>query len=325
MMNLGYWGFLIFAFAGGATLLWGVYLVWEAYLEPKGKAVSKRLQTLLGQGPALEEIQLVKRRFSSRSSHLENWLLSLPGIPALDGLLVQSGVSMTLSQCLGWGLVLIAVGTFATFALGLPTLLSLLCVVAIPLTAILFFNYRRSQRLQLIEQQLPDALDLIARSMQAGHTFTSALLIAATEGKPPVSTELRTVFDEVNFGIDLKDSMQNLSTRVPTEDVRFFVVAVLIQSETGGKLVDILKNTATLIRERQKIAGVVRVLSAEGTISATILSVMPFAVAGALSVINPGFISILWTDPLGLKMAITALCMMIIGIFWMWRLVKIRV
>ena len=325
MMNLGYWGFLMFAFAAGATLVFGVYLAWEAYLEPKGKAMSKRLQALLGHEQALEEIQLVKRRFSSHGSNLENWLMRLPGIPALDGLLVQSGVSITLTQCLGWGLMFIAAAAFAPLLLGLPPLLSLLCVMAIPLIAILFFNYRRSQRLQLIEQQLPDALDLIGRSMQAGHTFTSALLIAATEGRPPVSAELRTVFDEMNFGVDLKESMQNLSTRVPTEDVRFFVVAVLIQSETGGKLVDILKNTATLIRERQKIAVVVRVLSAEGTISATMLSVMPFAVAGALSLINPGFISILWTDPLGVKIAITALCMMIIGIFWMWRLVKIRV
>ena len=147
----------------------------------------------------------------------------------------------------------IAAGAFAPLLLGLPPLLSLLCLLVIPLIAILFLNYRRSQRLQLIEQQLPGALDLIGRSMQAGHTFNSALLIAATEGRPPVSAVLRAVFDEMNFGVDLKESMQNLSTRVPTEDVHVFVVAVLIQSETGGKLVDILKNTATLIRERQKL------------------------------------------------------------------------
>jgi tight adherence protein B len=112
---------------------------------------------------------------------------------------------------------------------------------------------------------------------------------------------------------------------VASEDVRYFVVAVVIQSETGGNLAEILKNTAHLIRERQKITGIVRVLSAEGRISAIILALLPFALAAGMSLLNPGFISRLWTDPMGLQLVYISLTLMAFGILWMWRLIQIRV
>jgi tight adherence protein B len=176
-----------------------------------------------------------------------------------------------------------------------------------------------------ISQALPDALDLMARSMQAGHAFTSALQVAAKDCPPPLSYELRAVFEEINFGISTAQALQALAVRVASEDVRYFVVAVVIQSETGGNLAEILKNTAHLIRERQKIAGIVRVLSAEGRISAVILSLLPFALAAGMSLLNPGFISRLWTDPMGLQLVYISLTLMAFGILWMWRLIKIRV
>ena len=119
--------------------------------------------------------------------------------------------------------------------------------------------------------------------------------------------------------------MRSLLERIPLTDLRYFVIAVLIQRETGGNLADILKNTANLIRERQKIAGVVRVLSAEGRISAVVLSVLPFALAALMSLLNPGFISKLWTDPMGLQLVYLSLTLMAIGILWMWKLIQIRV
>jgi tight adherence protein B len=194
-----------------------------------------------------------------------------------------------------------------------------------PLVLTAFLQHRRSQRMALIGQALPDALDLVARSMQAGHAFTSALQIAAKDCAQPLSNELRTVFEEINFGVSTAQALQALSIRVASEDVRYFVVAVVIQSETGGNLAEILKNTANLIRERQKIAGVVRVLSAEGRISAMILSVLPFALAAVMSLVNPGFISKLWTDPMGLQLVYFSLSLMAIGILWMWGMVQIRV
>lgn len=140
-----------------------------------------------------------------------------------------------------------------------------------------------------------------------------------------MSHELRAVFEEINFGVSTAQALQALSTRVVSEDVRYFVVAVVIQNETGGNLAEILKNTAALIRERQKIAGVVRVLSAEGRISALVLSILPFALAAFMSLLNPGFISKLWTDPMGLQLVYVSLALMALGILWMWKLIQIRV
>lgn len=184
---------------------------------------------------------------------------------------------------------------------------------------------RRGLQVARIEAQLPDTLDLLARAMLAGHAFTSALRLAAKDAPPPLSQELQRVFDEVNYGLDLKEAMSAMAERVASNDVRFFVIAVLVQHETGGNLAAILQNTAMLIRERQKIRGVIRVLSGEGRVSAWILSVLPFVLAGVLNLLNPGFMSTLWTHALGLQMLQVCLLLMLLGVVWMWRLIDIRV
>ncbi len=188
-----------------------------------------------------------------------------------------------------------------------------------------FLQHRRALRMTLISQALPDALDLMARSMQAGHAFTSALQVAAKDCPPPLSHELRAVFEEINFGISTAQALQALATRVASDDVRYFVVAVIIQSETGGNLAEILKNTAHLIANAKKSQASCGCSRAEGRISALILSLLPFALAAVMSLLNPGFISRLWTDPMGLQLVYVALTLMAIGILWMWRLIQIRV
>jgi tight adherence protein B len=120
--------------------------------------------------------------------------------------------------------------------------------------------------------------------MQAGHAFSSALLIVGVEGTQPIRGEFQTTFDEINFGIPTETALHHLTLRVASNDLRFFVVAVLIQLETGGNLTEILKSLATLIRDRQRIAGTVRVLTAEGRLSAWILGLLPFVIAAVLSV-----------------------------------------
>ena len=224
------------------------------------------------------------------------------------------------------GVMALVVGSLLVgLMLNWPAWLVWFCSPAVLALLWTFLNHHRTQRMDHIGNALPNALDLIARSMQAGHAFISALQIAAKDSPAPLSTELRAVFDEINFGVGTAQALQALSVRVASDDVRYFVVAVVIQSETGGNLADILKNTANLIRERQKIAGVVRVLSAEGRISAVVLSLLPFALAAFMSLLNPGFISKLWTDPMGLQLVYVSLTLMALGILWMWKLIKIRV
>jgi tight adherence protein B len=140
-----------------------------------------------------------------------------------------------------------------------------------------------------------------------------------------MASEFQITFEEINYGVSVHDAMMNLATRVPSMDLRYFIISVLLQRETGGNLSELLDNLSHLIRERFKLIGRIRVLSAEGKLSAYILLGLPFATAAMVYLVNPEFMSLLWTDPAGLKMSAGAILMMMFGSFVMWRIVKIRV
>lgn len=324
-MDLRYWTFVGLATLSMGLLVWGLHGVWRQYLDPRQQALSKRLKKTVPTVADAPRLQLRSIRLFSTLPEVESWLRKTPGTEALDHFLLQTGLALSVAQTLmlslGLVLLMVAAGTSLNWPAALTGALALLSCLMLAA----WLQHRRSQRMALIGLALPDALDLIARTMQAGHAFTSALQLAAKDSPPPLSHELRAVFEEINFGVGTAQALQALSTRVASEDVRYFVVAVVIQSETGGNLADLLKNTASLIRERQKIAGVVRVLSAEGRISALVLSVLPFALAAFMTLINPGFISKLWTDPMGLQLVYVSLVLMVAGMLWMWKLIQIRV
>lgn len=327
-MNTPFWNIAMLAALSICALVWGLYGLWRQYLDPRQKALAQRLQgaTRKGTDDVTEPtLKLRPKRLLSQWAWADRGLQTLPGVAAFDHFLLQTGLAISLAQAVALAAGLVLLGLALGASLGWPMLLSLVVAMLGPLLLIALLQHRRTLRMALISQALPDALDLMARSMQAGHAFTSALQVAAKDAPPPLSHELRTVFEEINFGISTTQALKALATRVDSDDVRYFVVAVIIQSETGGNLAEILKNTAHLIRERQKIAGIVRVLSAEGRISAVILSLLPFALAALMSLLNPGFISRLWTDPMGLQLVYVSLTLMAIGILWMWRLIQIRV
>jgi tight adherence protein B len=172
---------------------------------------------------------------------------------------------------------------------------------------------------------LPDALDLMGRAMKAGHAFPSALQMVGEQMAEPIALEFGIVFDEINYGISTQGALNNLTARVPSTDLSYFVIAVLIQRETGGNLAELLGNISELIRARLRLLGTIRVLSAEGKLSAWILTLLPFALGLMLQIVNPEFIGKLWTDPVGIKMVGGALFMMVVGIYAMSRIIKIRV
>ena len=179
--------------------------------------------------------------------------------------------------------------------------------------------------MQKFERQLPDAMDLIARSLKAGHAFTGGLKMVADEFDDPMGTEFDKTLNEINFGVGVIEGLKTLANRVDCRDLKFFVISVILQRETGGNLAEILENIARLIRERFKLHGHIRVLSAEGKLSAIILIALPIFVVFALSIINPEYINTLIIDPLGRIMSAFAIFMMIVGVFVMRRLIKIRV
>jgi tight adherence protein B len=324
-MDYLYYLFIALGFLAVVLLLEGGYLVWRANQGSEAKRIKKRLQAISAGWNGASNTSLLKQRLLSDSPPLQRLLLRFPRMHALDRLLVQSGLSLMVSQFLSYTLIA-SLGAMACAALlGWTFPIMLVCGAGGSLLPYLFVLRAKNKRLRLIEQQLPDTIDLMARALKAGHAFPSALQMAATEGVEPAAGEFRLVFDEINFGVSMQHALMNLAVRVPINDLRYFVIAVLIQRESGGNLAELLEKISELIRARLTLLGKIRVLSAEGRLSAWILSCLPFVVALVLNLINPGFMSVLWTDPDGTTIVGTALGMMVIGIFAMSRIIKIRV
>ncbi len=317
--------FMLSAFLAVVLLVEGLYHMWNASQGPEAKRIAKRLQNMSASSYAGRTPVIIKKRLLSQTPAIERLLLAIPRVHHLDRLLEQAGSSLSLAQfialSLSIGFVLLVLG----LVFDLPGTLVLIIALAGTFTPYVYTLNNKLKRMDAIERQLPDTLDLISRALRAGHSFPSALEMVAKEGLHPIAQEFRIVSDEINFGIPLEDALNNLAVRVPVTDLRYFVVAVLIQRDTGGNLAELLDNLAKLMRERFKLLGQVKVLTAEGRLSAWILTILPFALAVFINLINPRLMGVLWTDPLGQKLVVAALLGMLLGIFWMWRIIKIRV
>jgi len=190
---------------------------------------------------------------------------------------------------------------------------------------VFFVVMKRKRRLRRFEEHFPEALDLLNRAIRAGHAFTTGLGMIATEAPEPIAGEFRATFEEQNFGLPLRDVLQNLSDRVPLIDVRFFVTALLIQKETGGNLSEILDGLAHVIRDRFRIYREVRVKSAHGRLTAGVLIALPPLLVLALMVINPHYVRVLFDDPIGPKILWGAAIWQSIGSFLLWKIIHIEV
>ena len=307
-------------------LVGGAYLAWQSARGPGAGRVARRLRAMnTATDDSIKTISITKERPLSLNPSLQALLEGVPGIQSLDRLLLQSGKSWNVGKFLGFSFL----GLLASFLL--------LSIFSVPLymrlglmflcTAMPYFLVSRTKaaRLEKIEQQLPDALDLMGRSMRAGHAFPTALKLVGEEMSDPLADEFRTVFDEVNFGVSMSDALMNLAARVPSTDLRYFVIAVLIQRETGGNLTELLGSISAIIRDRLKLLGQVRVLSAEGRMSAWVLGLLPFGSAALMNIVNPEFMSVLYTDPAGQKMVGIALSLLVVGIFFIRKVIRIRV
>src|SRR4029077_20787445 len=186
-------------------------------------------------------------------------------------------------------------------------------------------RYLREKRMRQFEERFPEALDLLGRAVRAGHAFTTGLEMIAKESAEPVASEFRTTFEEQNFGLPLRDALLNLTERVPSVDVRFFVTALMIQKETGGNLAEILDGLARVIRDRFRIYREVRVRTAQGRLTAGILIALPILMMGLLSILNPHYIGVLFTDPLALIVLVVAAVMQLIGSAILWKIIHFEV
>jgi len=188
-----------------------------------------------------------------------------------------------------------------------------------------WLRHKRSSRLRRFEEQFPEALDLLSRAVRAGHAFQTAMGMVGDDLSAPVGPEFKKTFEQQNFGLPLRDALNQLTDRMPLLDVRFFVTAVLIQRETGGNLSEILDNLAHVVRERFKIQRQVRVHTAHGRFTAYVLLALPAALAIALSFINPEHMQTLFREHMGQMMLLAAMVMQTVGYLWIRQVVKIEV
>jgi len=259
-------------------------------------------------------------------------------LPALDRLLARSGMGSRLARLIDQSGVrtapsaVVVMSLVAGVAAGLLASLFVHVPFAAPLAGLVaatapcvWLMRRRSARQKRFEEQFPEALDLLARAIRAGHAFQTALGMVADELADPVGPEFKKTFDQQNYGLPLRDALNEMAARVAILDVRFFVTAVLIQRDTGGNLSEILDNLAHVVRERFKIKRQVRVHTAHGRFTGYVLLALPAALAIALSFINPEHMNLLFREKMGQTMLMGALVMQTIGFVWIRQVIKIEV
>jgi tight adherence protein B len=325
-MDRSFIGFAVLLFIATVLLIEGLYLYWHGKHGAAVKRVNARMRALTGAATnASEPLSILKMGAQGDAPTMLRLLMGMRRVDALNRLLLQAGVSWSLKRLFAYMAVCAACGFMFGVIVRLGPVIGLMLAAACAFLPILRLRRKRNKRITAMEQQLPEAADLVARAMLAGHSFPSALGMVGEEMPNPLGGEFKIAFDEINFGVSMNDALQNMVDRVPLDDLRYFVIAVLIQREAGGNLAEILGNISAIIRERLKLLGKVRVLSAEGRLSAWILCLLPFVLAGLISFINPGLMRILWTDPVGMQMAGVALTFMFFGIVWSRKIVRIRV
>ena len=256
---------------------------------------------------------------------VERMLGRTRGGGVLNRLIQQSGSRVSATTIILVSLVCAIVGSAVAAALVrfvVAPIAAALVGAALPFFVL---SAKRKRRMKRFEEQFPDALDLLSRAIRAGHAFATAMGMVASEGPDPVGPEFRKTYDEQNFGLPMKEALNNLAARVPLLDVRFFVTAVLIQRDTGGNLSEILDNLAHVVRERFKIRRQVRVHTAHGRFTGYVLLALPVALAVALSFISPEHMKLLFRERMGHIMLGGAAVMQLIGIVWIRQVIRIEV
>jgi len=247
------------------------------------------------------------------------WPTRLRNFSAQAGMQMRPGKLMLISAVVGLTALEVTNIIYGSFSLAMAV------GVAALFLPLAFVAIKRARRMAAFQRQFPEVIDLLSRSVRAGHSFSSGMEIVATDLPDPVSTEFRITFDEQRFGLPLRDALLNLCARVPLVDVRLFVIALLVQKETGGNLVEILGNLAHVIRERFKIAGDVRVRTAQGRLTAGVLIALPLVMLFLLHLVNPDYIKTLFVEHLGKLMLLGAFILQALGAMVIWRIVTIKV
>jgi tight adherence protein B len=292
---------------------------------PDRSMILKRLRKSIYTEDEHVGTDIMRKKVLSDIPFLNKLLLKTPGMLRFDDLISQANAKYPIGFFILFSLFLALLGfLIGTLVIKNP-LASLVLLVMGGGFPFLYLIISKRRRIEKFKRQLPEALDLMARALKAGHAFTNGMKLAADQFDDPLGPEFSEALDEINFGISVPNALRNMAKRIDCSEIRYFVVGVILQRETGGNLAELMGILSYLIREKFKFQGRVRTLSAEGKLSAIILIALPFFIAGYLQFSNPKYLATLLIDPIGKAMIIGAVVLIIIGIFVMKKMVTIEV
>jgi tight adherence protein B len=316
---------LIITFALVVAIVYGAY--WMFVDRPQTEedaALRRRIRKASAPGKVAKALLKERERFSAVGA-IDNVLARVGRSSGrLQHMIAQSGLKVTVatvllaSGCLA-GLAYLVVSNLAD----LPIVAGIFAVLAafVPFAVL---RIARSRRMLKFEEQFPEAIDLLARALRAGHALTTGLSMIGDELPAPVGPEFKLLFDQQNFGMPLPQALKEFAQRIPSLDAKFFATALLTQRESGGNLSEVLDNLSSIIRDRFKVKRQVRVISAHGRITGWVLSALPVSLALFFAVTSPDKYRQFYTDPFGIQLILAALVLQVIGVYIISRIVKIE-
>ncbi len=319
---------VILIFMAIVLFIEAVFMLIRHRWNPEARRVREQLKKFSRNTYVQEEIDLTAHRRKKSEIPWFNRFLSnseLPIIRQLDRMVIQSNLSQSLGFYLLASVVLFFVGYFAASFAAWWISFRLIAGLLLGLLPILYIFIMKQRRLDKFEEQFPEALDMMARALRAGHALTGGLQMVAQEFNDPLGPEFGKTLNEINYGSSFETALRNLVGRIDSDDLKLFVLSVAIQRESGGNLAEILENISRLIRERFVFKGQIRSLSGEARVSAYILIGLPFFVGFLIYMTNPNYLRALIEDPIGHMMLLFAGIMMTIGILVIKKMIIIKI
>ncbi len=317
---------ILLVFGGVTGLIVALAMLWggdkEAEVEDRLNALTSGKGKGKGKDKGAPENSLINEAWDKGAGSIEQ---AIANHLNLQRLFAQADVSFTVSQFIMACVVAALVGFFAPTALGLPVKFAPICSIIFVFMPFAWLIMKRKRRMKKFAAQLPEALELVARALRAGHSLGAGMNLVGAEMSPPISQEFARTFEEQNLGMPLEETLENLCERVPNLDLKFFATAVILQRQTGGDLAEILDKIGRLIRERFKIWGQVQALTGEGRLSGIVLLALPPVLFMAVFRMNPDYLMLLFTDDLGKKMLIGGIVMQLLGAIVIQKIINIRI
>ena len=317
--------FLVMISVAVFLLVWNLMVPVFGAERKSANRLKKRLNRIATKEHRASAAQMLREKYLRNLNPLERKLETLPGMNQLALLIEQSGRNTPAHRLLLLSIVIGLAGAAITWYITENILVGLIAGLLLAAIPYLKINFDRSKRLVRFEEQLPEAMDIMVRALKAGHPFSETLKLVAEEMDKPISTEFGITFADINYGLDVKQAFLNLLERVPNITLMTVVIAVIVQRETGGNLAETLANISSIVRGRFRFQRKVRTLSAEGRMSAWVLAMIPFVLFMGLMVTSPGYLTPLISDPAGMKIISIAFVMIVIGIFWLRRIIRIEI